>query len=44
MVEVCEHALTVCEADIDSLGHVNNVVYIQWMQDAALDPPSLRNH
>lgn len=25
----------VTEADVDSLGHVNNVVYVQWIQDIA---------
>ena len=24
------------ERDIDSNGHVNNIVYVQWMQDAAI--------
>jgi acyl-CoA thioester hydrolase len=36
MIEVFHHELIVSQGDIDSLGHVNNVVYIQWMQDAAL--------
>lgn len=36
MMAVYEHVLIVSEADIDMVGHVNNVVYIQWMQDAAL--------
>jgi len=27
--------VTVTPADIDGLGHVNNVVYVRWMQDAA---------
>jgi len=31
-----EHPLTVVEDDIDRLGHVNNIVYIRWMQDAAV--------
>lgn len=31
-----EHALIVSDNDIDMVGHVNNVVYVQWMQDAAL--------
>ncbi|MEQ1827790.1 MAG: acyl-CoA thioesterase [Pirellula sp.] len=30
------HELMVTDSDIDMVGHVNNVVYIQWMQDAAL--------
>lgn len=36
MIAVYEHVLIVSEDDIDMVGHVNNVVYIQWMQDAAL--------
>jgi acyl-CoA thioester hydrolase len=27
--------ITVQPADIDALGHVNNVVYLRWMQEAA---------
>jgi acyl-CoA thioester hydrolase len=27
--------ITVSEADIDVLGHVNNVVYVRWAQDLA---------
>lgn len=27
--------ITVQPADIDALGHVNNVVYLRWVQDAA---------
>jgi acyl-CoA thioester hydrolase len=27
---------TVGQADIDELNHVNNVVYVQWIQDAAV--------
>ena len=30
-----ELAITVQPADIDAQGHVNNVVYLRWMQDAA---------
>lgn len=35
-IEIYEHKLIVCKSNIDLVGHVNNVVYIQWMQDAAL--------
>jgi acyl-CoA thioester hydrolase len=28
--------ITVLPADIDELGHVNNVVYVRWIQDAAV--------
>jgi acyl-CoA thioester hydrolase len=31
-----EFPLTVALDDIDRLGHVNNIVYIRWMQDAAV--------
>lgn len=30
-----ELPILVLPADIDGLGHVNNVVYLRWMQDAA---------
>ena len=30
-----ELALRVANGDIDALGHVNNVVYLQWVQDVA---------
>jgi acyl-CoA thioester hydrolase len=30
-----ELPITVLPADIDDLGHVNNVVYLRWMQQAA---------
>jgi acyl-CoA thioester hydrolase len=30
-----ELAITVQPSDIDAQGHVNNVVYLRWMQDAA---------
>jgi acyl-CoA thioester hydrolase len=34
--EVYELAITVDPADIDRLGHVNNVTYVRWVQDAAV--------
>lgn len=33
---VFELPITVCEEDIDQLGHVNNVVYVRWVQEAAI--------
>src|SRR5690349_20735099 len=30
-----EHRLIVQRSDIDAMNHVNNVVYVQWVQDAA---------
>ena len=35
MDSVFEHIIDVRDSDIDVLGHVNNVVYVQWMQNAA---------
>lgn len=36
MPAVFEHHLTVRDSDIDQLGHVNNVVFVEWMQTAAI--------
>jgi acyl-CoA thioester hydrolase len=33
--KVFERTLTVKASDIDNLNHVNNVVYLQWVQDVA---------
>lgn len=33
---VYQFKIEVTEKDVDRNGHVNNVVYIQWMQDAAI--------
>lgn len=30
-----DHPITVQASDIDAMNHVNNVVYVQWVQDAA---------
>ena len=30
------HTFKVSEKDLDGNGHVNNVVYVQWMQDVAI--------
>ncbi len=37
MSAIHRHPITVPPEAIDRLGHVNNVVYVQWMQDAAID-------
>ena len=29
------HTLTVLSSDIDAMGHVNNVVYVRWVQEVA---------
>ena len=36
MNSIYEFEIEVTAADVDRNGHVNNVVYIQWMQDAAV--------
>ena len=35
MEDVYRHEFTVSEDALDVIGHVNNVVYVQWMQDVA---------
>ena len=30
------HRVTVGEADLDELGHANNIGYLRWLQDAAV--------
>ena len=30
------YTITVAQSAIDEYGHVNNVIYVQWMQDAAI--------
>jgi len=34
--KICRHTIKVPAEAIDTNGHVNNVHYIQWMQDAAV--------
>ena len=34
-MQVYEHPIIVHTEDIDAMNHVNNVVYVQWVQDAA---------
>jgi acyl-CoA thioester hydrolase len=36
MPEIYEHRHTVRPDEIDRQGHANNVVYVRWMQDAAM--------
>ena len=36
MSNVYQHRVQVVAADIDVQGHVNNLVYLKWMQDAAV--------
>ncbi|MBO9184012.1 acyl-CoA thioesterase [Rhizobium sp. L80/93] len=28
-----EHRITISPGDIDQMGHVNNAVYLQWVQE-----------
>lgn len=35
-MDAFELRFTVSPADIDSMGHVNNVVYVRWVQDLAV--------
>jgi acyl-CoA thioester hydrolase len=30
------HAITIAPADIDHMGHVNNAVYLRWVQEAVV--------
>src|SRR5438105_15818185 len=32
-----EHPIAIEPADIDHMGHVNNAVYLKWVQDAVVD-------
>jgi acyl-CoA thioester hydrolase len=36
MPDIYHYRHTIADAEIDSLGHANNVAYVQWMQAAAL--------
>jgi acyl-CoA thioester hydrolase len=36
MARVYDHGHVVREEEVDELGHVNNLAYLRWMQDAAL--------
>lgn len=40
--EVYSHKRTVAEEDLDELQHVNNVVYVQWIQDIAKEHWEIR--
>jgi acyl-CoA thioester hydrolase len=30
------HPITIVESDIDGQGHVNNIIYLKWVQEAAI--------
>lgn len=36
MQKVFENPITVLPEDIDVMGHVNNIVYLKWVQEAAI--------
>lgn len=36
MISIYHHNITTSDDDIDANGHVNNVNYVRWMQDAAV--------
>ena len=36
MIRIFEHGLTIPPEAMDGNGHVNNVVYVRWIQDAAV--------
>lgn len=36
MKKIYVHAVNIFPSDIDRLGHINNVSYVAWMQDAAV--------
>lgn len=36
MPAIYQHSLIVTSSDLDRQGHVNNIVYVRWMQDAAV--------
>lgn len=31
-----EYPITIIESDIDQLGHVNNIIYLKWVQEIAI--------
>jgi acyl-CoA thioester hydrolase len=36
MEKVFEYPITISPSDIDVIGHVNNIVYLRWVQEAAI--------
>ncbi len=36
MIRIHSHEVAITESDIDLMGHVNNVSYVSWMQEAAI--------
>lgn len=35
-IAMFSHAISIAEDDIDHMGHVNNSVYLKWVQDAVI--------
>jgi acyl-CoA thioester hydrolase len=44
MTQVYHHEFTVNEGILDENGHVNNIVYVQWMQDVAIPHSDVQGH
>ena len=36
IIKIYRHEIQVAQPDIDMMGHVNNVSYVAWMQEAAM--------
>ncbi len=36
MEKIFEHSISIVQEDIDVMGHVNNIVYLRWVQEAAI--------
>ena len=34
--KIFEYPITILQSDIDEQGHVNNIVYLKWVQDVAI--------
>lgn len=34
--KIFEYPITILQSDIDEQGHVNNIVYLKWVQEAAI--------
>ena len=34
--KIFEYPITIAESDIDQLGHVNNIIYLKWVQEIAI--------
>ncbi len=35
-MKLFEYPITITESDIDQLGHVNNIIYLKWVQEVAI--------